>query len=679
MKRLIRIAQYLHRPPQESRAREGEKSWTLVAILVALLVTTAGIFGSIFLIEVSGGVKTNPYRFHGPSSWSFLARSTNVHEYCNPKQLNSTQCIASPDNPTLWESPSFKNNHEDKEKILALKGKDFWIGKIISPEELRNAKYQNFDHYILNFFAEKYEVWVDGKFYSSGTLNFNDVPVILRFPLSRFAEESPLYLAIKIENGINATFPEVISLIKQEGFASSSAAANFMTFMGFYPVLSSFMSLIFTLMIGFLFFSLWLMKKKRKEFGFMAIFLFAFSLSQFFQNNALSWLQFSVSPSVNIFFLCAEANTAILLAASFARLRRVFFVFTIPLLLILTIFVPIIFESTTSVYYAPQFISFWYTPVFYLIAAFLCFLQFYALVPMNFGGKTIHKRMQDLIIFGGTLTLIGLAYAFASYSASSNEILWRNFINIGLTIILCVVLFREWYRQNQYSAKVFVSNYHRRLQLPEKIQGLLIKLNIKQTEKLLRYQPVNKSNTDIVNECLSLIWSAINDNAGTILETEGDSLVAFFEDSPLNPAHNNAVRSILLAKREIEDLDYQIKKKDPVNTTHWSVGFRIAIATGAIKPIWHEILDSRHAAWENVGDIDLFDEVDRYLEMGKQVTTENMHDSLIFMSEPLAQKLNDFFVRQGFIWIIRELPLPGKTQELIAGASVPSRKESFDV
>ncbi len=661
--------------------------WLPIGILISILVSITGIFLAVFLIEVTGGTRIMPVLSGKQNDWHILTRHVTASEYCDPESgQNVSLCLASPENPTLWTSPILTNEPEQREKVVALKGKEFWIGKVILTQELKKSFQEGANHLVFGLFAGRYEVWIDGSFLTAGRANYGATPLSIRIPINRLGEENPLYLAIKIEHELDTVFPELFSLVYQEGFATQANAEKFLRFLSFYPALSVSLVFAFNLMLGLLFFSLWLMKRKRQEFGFMAFFAIVFSLSQVFQSDINLWMESKFGFYLNAVVLSFEGGSAILLAGAFARFKKVFFSVTIPLFFILTItaVVTLRFSRISMDLPAnlPAWLSFWYVPVCYLVGAFFCFLQFYTLIPMNFGGKAIFRRMQDLAIFGIALALIGFSYSLSAHSTLSlGYSHLHSFFKIALVLVLSFVLLREWYYQSQFVTKVPISSYHRNPIMPEKIDGALIHINLKQTDYLLRYQPTSKKSTDIIHECLTLLWSAAADYGGTIIETEGDSLVAFFENTAITPSLDGAINAALLAKKELEELESQIRKSDPIHTQNWHIGFRAAISVGSIKPVWQTVLDARYASWEGVGEKNPFTEASKFLEFGRKMTADNTTDSIVFLHEEVAQKAEDFLSKIGFTWLFRDLPIAGKIDSYLtlAAAALPrAKQENFD-
>lgn len=664
MKKLLRFAQNIYQTPEDIKAFARSRNWFLLIILGSILIPAFAINVAFLGLQFK---ERSSFNLSAPldiENWHVFynnsSQSAPANSLCNPSKITE-ECPASPQSSLLWKSPLSRKDEDYRKRLSLHKGKEYWIGTIISPDTQRTAFEKKANHMVLGHFYGAYEIWIDGALILSGQGNLASRQLAVPISMNRLVEHTPMYVAIKILHNMDSPLPDVFTFsYRMNGFMTSSSFESFLRYDSFTRVLHKFILYSSYLILGFIFAITWSLNRKKQEFAFFALYALAYTAFYLPRDEFLYLLNISFGQTYPIllttFFILGGA--ALLLGASFARIKRKFFLIMIPATLLVipgSVLSVFLFIPSLKHGFLAMFAGF-YTAAGYLTGAILCFLQFYALLPRTIEGNALRKRAQSLLLFGLGLTIIGIIeFPMISMFLSKDLKLIMPHLNLALVLTFLYLLLRNWYLESQMVSKMHVSPYHKRALLPEKVSGVMLNLDIKKSEYLFRFKGLETNGNDLIHSCLSELWSVIDSYHGTVIHTEGDGFIAFFStESSRNPI-KQAVDACFSLKTSLTVFDQQLKDRGIYLLNVPSIEFRVAIESGDIKPIWQELEDYRYASWTGVGPHNPFIETRRLLEVSRSIDHDE-HVSIVILTEETAKEL-DIFADKGmfipFNWQIR--------------------------
>ncbi len=212
--------------------------------------------------------------------------------------------------------------------------------------------------------------------------------------------------------------------------------------------------------------------------------------------------------------------------------------------------------------------------------------------------------------------------------------LLSRFAHLGLVLLLGGVALLEYREQQKMIEKTPVSPYHRRPILPESVSGVVMVVDLKNSERLFRTGALGGQSGQLVEACLSRLWAAVIKSEGMILQTEGDLLRAFFDSEVCKNPLLSALSASNQMKRELDILVQQMRAQGIVDQDFPEVEFRAGLSAGQIRPVWQEIENSRIASWIDTGETSPLLESARMLELEREV--QSTQTSLVVMSEDMV-------------------------------------------
>jgi hypothetical protein len=291
--------------------------------------------------------------------------------------------------------------------------------------------------------------------------------------------------------------------------------------------------------------------------------------------------------------------------------------------------------------------------VVFLIGAGVALYQFNFLITQDRFSHHLRSRVLRLAVF--SLIYIGLAgvnyWQYSSYSDGLlARILW-NLPEMSLILFLGSLAVFDYRNQVRILERVPISSYHRLPTLPSVLEGKLLVLDIKGSERLFKQASFVPGHELVVPTLLSHLWNTIQAHGGTVLRAEGDEIIAFFESSK-----NNSMNVILNALVECELHLSQVTGQFPVGEyEEWAdvseIHFRAAVVSGLIKPIWIGNEKERMPGWNQVGIEMPFVDCARLLEAEKNIKIENLENrSLVIMKTAEVKDDPEGFRHKGFLF-----------------------------
>jgi len=670
---LSKLAVSLHRPPTETRHLGGRASTAgngalLLGVLVLVMVTMV----TCMLEAFHSSVGAEPAVIIARDTWRALYRGATPEEVCDDKLPQKINCLTSLTNPTLWQSKYSREDKEHIERVAERRGNEFWLGTVLTPEQVQRAYRLGANHLVLGYLNADYEVWVDGEKVLFGEYRETHIPLVLNLSLARLATGKEMPVAIRVIHSMGGLYPDALGYFRAEGLATNSQADRYLRVENFEEHTRPWFFFGVYFVMGSLFLVLWGFSPRKQECAYLAAYALFQAFIQAAKSDEVSYL-FDVGMWNRISNVMSlyEGAFALFLGLAFARFRRAFFQFGIPAFLVAG--VVLFFWETDSVraerlglYLAAKMV-----PRGYLLGSMACFLQtFWLEQRMKQRDGVFTTRVRRLLLFGIGLCGIGLSYALQQSVPSVTEYTaWPRFMNVILVLYLAAVILIDYREQEKIVERSPISPYHRRPNLPEELTGILLVVDVKRSELLVRAGQETGNAGELMNICLSHMWSAAISNEGTVLQSEGDAITVFFErEGRLTP--QRAYRAVKQIAASLDRFIDQLKARGIELTQTDRLRFRATLVEGKVSPIWHDVQGIRHPSWSASGDSNVFLLASRLLEIEKQLDP-NREENILIVPDDFADKLPGR-------WHLRQAKRKGKHGEVyeIAASRMNSNPSS---
>ena len=309
---------------------------------------------------------------------------------------------------------------------------------------------------------------------------------------------------------------------------------------------------------------------------------------------------------------------------------------------------------------ALNWIEDWIGPAMYAAGAAACLAQSTYLSVAGRSGARLPSRMRRLAFVGAAmLALAAVEWTIAHdrYYAFTLRVLFANFGQFALLVLLGVIATRDYREERALIEKTPTSVYHRRPSLPERLHGAVLVVDLKNSERLFRLGAHRGEAGSMVEACLSHLWSAAIAEGGVVLQTEGDQLRAFFDsDEHAEPAAS-ALRAADRMSEKLQELAERFADQGFAAEGRPSIDFRGGVAIGEIAPVWQEIGNTRYASWIEVGTMNPFVESARFMELERKLEGAPQ-DTVVVLAEDAARRLKAF--ETSGRWFIPGCPFEGK-------------------
>lgn len=666
MKFLGKIAHALHRRPHETRqllsvTNVVGKSLLLLAILVPLVALVGIYLSQVAKFQASNSSSVPIQR----ESWRVLFRDAGDGEKCALTLPQNPKCIAAPESP-LWTSAHRRTDPDHVRKMKNVAGKVFWIGTVIPQEDLKKAHARGANHIIIGYINADSEVWIDGARQFVGTYADSHFPIITSVSVARLAEPRDLHLAMRIEHTSGAVFPEAFGYFRQEGLATPMEADEYLRAEVYeeHTRLWFFFGTYF--IFGTLFLMLWVCNLRKVECAYLATYAFFQALIQTLSGDFTTGLwNVETANRIAISVAVFEGAFALFLGMAFSRMRRIYFEVGIPIFLVAGAVLFFRFPDTVEAGRLSQWLSAKFVPFCYLLGAVACFLQSFWLDERQRERKGMYiRRSRRLLLFGNGLAAIGIGYSLQQVDLSvTYYMVWPRFMNVVMALYLAAVVLADYTEAEKLLEQSPVSDFHRRPQLPECLSGVLLVIDLKKSEGLIRTGAARGDSGELVNLALSHMWTAVTRHQGNVLQTEGDSLMVFFDYQGKRDPIVRALYAVEKVVRRLDTLTEQFIQREFLPKEGPRLQFRAAMVMGDVKPIWHQVGASRFPGWVAVGSTNAFLEAMRLLELENGLDPERA-SSNVMMPEPLAETLEKRVPPEKLHWLRREAQMEGKHGQL---------------
>ncbi|MBI3542639.1 MAG: hypothetical protein HY075_05125 [Deltaproteobacteria bacterium] len=491
---LRRLARATGRSREDSGAmRDGRTSRAMRVVYTGLFAALLGVFIPLF---VSHFAKWNGFRPDAPIAPElWRAYYGDPAETCPLDATSSSICPASPRVPALWTSAYSQKDPRHKPRLIALGPSRYWIGALIPATVLDEARSRRANQLLLGWIFATYRVWIDGHLVAAAAGGRDQHPIIIQLPMERLATGKPLHVAIQVYHDTDYGMPDFLNSLRGgEGFLSSASVATFRDFVLFWEAVRPFSLLVAYMVIGSLFFSLWLGTRARLEYFFMALFALA---SAFYQARMTSIFALSVSRSfttdLDVVMRFWIASFGCGLGFSFARARLSILRAGMPVALVFPFVVVLCVPDSHMKRVLTNLIQAWATPAFYLLGSAVCLLQAWSLHNDRGSRRgsveqaAVARRLGRLLAFGVGLAALSTFYVLQSYGwvPGMMRAMWMGlgFEHFVFVVVFAGLMLTEY--RDQHAQIAQASPAPERARLPEDVSGAVAIVRLLAPERLL--------------------------------------------------------------------------------------------------------------------------------------------------------------------------------------------------
>jgi hypothetical protein len=565
-------------------------------------------------------------------------------------------CFANSKNPGLWESKINRNGSQAK-RLKQEKKKKFWLGATLSKEQIATAEKEGASQLVIGWINARYTVWLNGKKTQSGSWDDTE-PIIIPLSLIPSSELQDLKIAIYLNDEFDHARPDQLTYSFGqsfgEGLYTKRDASSYRSLMTYASTVRPIILLFANLCAALVFILIWSFHREKQEYYFLSLFTLIGSLQQLaFVGYTYGIIDPGQSYLWNYWLVLNEGLMGLLLGLSFARIaKKILPWIALGSLSItaLSIFLP---YTPLSFYRFSIFFNDRINPTLFLIGGLACLYQI-RVMRADSAKKIFSLRIVRLSLFAtGMIALSSIDFyeGFFWYDLSVlKNLLFYRFGHFALTVYLGFVTLREYKQQVLLVKKTPVSTYHKRPFLPEQVSGIILSVDLRNSEWLFRAGAEMGDSGALGISCLTTLWEAVVESGGFILQTNGDGLIAFFDKTVLVSPANSALDATDAMASKLDSLFAKFKDQGYITSDTLKLKFRAALASGEIKPIWQEMGNQRLASWTETGDQNAFVTVSRLMDLERGLLLDG---NQTLMLEELAKNLDRSF-------LIRNKKLVGK-------------------
>ncbi len=604
----------------------------------AILVPLFLLFLPLMVVEVNNWDTGRPAISLPAQAWRAVYSASP--ESCDEVVLETPGCLANPKNPKLWTSPASRADAGHAKLVRAQQGKEFWLGVTIDPQLLFQARKQETNQFILGYISASYRIWLDGAFLLEGNYANSHLPTVLTIPMERLQDSKPLKIAIQIFHDVGSPVPDLLGGTMGEGFSNVQQARYYTYKVLFWNETRPWFFFGANLLIAILFLFFWSATRKKQEYFYMALYALVHALIQILSiDTVYRSLGYNVSAMFEVVLTTYEAAFGMFLGLSFARSRRAFFQWGLPVCLVLPWPILFFLHDPASKLVFTQLMSHWVSPLLYATGAAVCVIQALHLLSFQQKAPYLAVRIHRLLAFGaglGALTFLYYAQSVGLAHVVQFAVFYR-FLHFGLVLFLCAIVVREYREQELLVEKTPVSEFHRLAVLPDRIAGAILVVDLKRAAELFRLGARLGDSGKLVNMCLSHLWTAVSNHGGIVLQTEGDQLRAFFprEKAPL--PLTNALRAVGEMHVKLMLVEQQFREQNLFASNESRLVFRGGLTEGELRPVWQNTGGVRHAAWQGLGETCPMTEATRLMNLERQLP-RGEGDTNLLVPANLAQQ-----------------------------------------
>lgn len=633
--KVLRLAELLYRRIPPKNKSQISRDTIMNSLVLVSLVAGVILLGSKY--QDSQHMATLEI---APAKWTILMGHSEVD--CLDKK-NKSECVASPENNLLWESPMHRRD-EEYSKILAADLKaPFWMGLKITPAELKRAGSLGATRLMLGLLYSRYEIWVDGERIQVGDFLENDLPLALDLTIDRMQQDKALHIAVAVfRNGKMRTI-DSDWFVPTMGFYTSRASDQQIRWSAFANDTRYYVMFAVFFLFGLIFRYAAIIKEANSEYPAAAMYSLVMALLQFIICDS-TFRMFGPTLYYNVLnaILVAEVFAVIGFGLAFSRapaalLRRVNLSIPVSFLVVLSISRIFSLDGVFS-----EIIITYLTPLSYAAAATFCFLQYVSL-NINFGNLSVNSKRKTLLASMSLIFLfMAVSFVVETLQAQAVETHWVRILGVIPLYILTTSIAAAVKRNYKIIETTSVSSFHKLTPLPDLVNGVIINLDLKSSERLFRIGAGEDMGGTIVSTVLSQMWSRFAASGATVMQSTGDDLLLIYPDSLLKEEPELWIKTLKSVHEELQLIAVQLADSQPELATMKSLDFRAAASRGAVRPLWRLIGATRVPSWVEASSKNVFVDTSRLLELERTNSSQkNYSRTVLIVDESLEVELKN--------------------------------------
>jgi hypothetical protein len=538
-------------------------------------------------------------------------------------------------NDSFWGSAVSLEDPVAKSALRDGRAGEVWLGVRVPADRLAAILARGANNFILGWLKGDYSLWVNGDL----LLRISDEeysPQVFSLPDSVLRRSPELGVVIRLAPRAGAKNLVPFTAGLKEGFGDYRSGQAFRSYLRLTGSAKPFALFLVYFVLSMIFFLLWIASPKNREYLHLSLFSLICSLPNILYSDGFSfhlWPDFGMRLYVTLVF--AKAATALNLGLSFSRASpRAVSRASVSILacgICAVAFASTPFLSSIRMPLNQLLIS-----AAYLAGGLVCLLQATALLLREKEGFSFRFRQRKLLQFGGILAVLSVCQ-FLQYGGifSSVEVsIFWDVPEVVLALFLGFIALSDYRTQYEMVEKTPVSPYHKRATLPESVAGVLVMLDLKNSERIFR-SSLGESDPFQMPSIISAIWVAIAEFGGVVIKAEGDEVIAFFDQEQSENPLANALRAADACQVRLEELSRQGTRYVP------ALEYRAGISYGQIRPIWVGEGRERLPSWTQTAGSMVFVECARLMEAEKELVKEkSLAGSLTVFPNELLQRFS---------------------------------------
>ena len=574
-----------------------------------------------------------------PSRWSIVM--ANAESDCWGAN-SKTECLASPSNNQLWSSKLQRRDPEYFKLLAKDLKKPFWMGLIIAPAELKRANSLGATRLMLGILYSRYEVWLDGERIQVGDFLENDLPMAIDLTAERMQADKPLHIAIAVfRNGKMRTI-DSDWFVPTMGFFTSKTSDQQIRWAAFANDTRYYVMFAVFFLFGLIFRYAAMIKETNVEYPAASAFSFVLAFSQFIvADSTFRLLGATAYYSLLNATLAAEVFAVLGFGLAFSRGRSTIlksFNILIPISFLIIFTASRIFNDDGAI---TEWIIKYLTPMSYAAAGVFCFLQ-YASLKINAEGMSFSSKRRSLLVSMSLIfVFIAISFIVESLQAQAVESHWVRILSVIPLYILTTSIAAAVRKNYRIIETTSISSFHKLSPLPESVNGVIINLDLKSSEKLFRSGAQEEVGGTIVSTVLSQIWARFVASGATVMQSSGDDLLLIYPESLLRENPKVWFETLQSVHEELQLIAHQLADSQPDLATLRHLEFRAAASRGAVRPLWRMIGATRVPTWVEAGNKNVFVDTSRLLDLERSTAMPRLKKSgsILIADESLESEL----------------------------------------
>ena len=163
-------------------------------------------------------------------------------------------------------------------------------------------------------------------------------------------------------------------------------------------------------------------------------------------------------------------------------------------------------------------------------------------------------------------------------------------------------------------------------------------IDLKGSEKLFRLGAEEGDPNKWIGTCLSHMLSCIISNKGTVLQTDGDGLTAFFDVTSSESPMLDAFKAVESIQSEFNIIESYFTQDD--QDIDISLRFRASMRTGEVKPTWQKYGEEVRASWQEAGNGNVFVDTARLMEIERKLENAGTDSNVVLLDEDASSVLS---------------------------------------